>query len=61
MKAIDKITKEASRVNLRSRKCANCPFNTRPKSRCTEEIWNLCSNSFIEGFKKGVKFNKQKQ
>ena len=55
------VTKIAKKANLRRRSCCNkCPFNTRPKTRCTEEIWNLCSNSFIEGFVKGSALAKNK-
>ena len=54
-----KLEKAAKIANGRSRMCAKCPFNTTPKSRCTEEIWNLCSDSFIEGFVKGAKYVKK--
>jgi hypothetical protein len=56
------IEKAAKQINMRRRSCCTkCPFNTRPKSRCTEEIWNLCSNSFIEGFVKGAKYIKKEK
>ena len=55
-----KVEKAAKTANGRIRMCAKCPFNTKPKTRCTEEIWNLCSNSFIEGFVKGAKYKKIK-
>ena len=55
------IKKVAKQVNMRRRSCAKCPFNTRSKSRCTEEVWNWCSNSFIEGFVKGARFVEHKK
>ena len=55
------IKKVAKQADLRRKCCAKCPFNTLPKSRCTEEIWNLCSNSFIEGFVKGAKYIKKEK
>jgi hypothetical protein len=52
------ITKVAKLANLRSQKCSTCSF----RNRCTPEIHRLCSDSFIEGFKKGAKFaEKQKK
>ena len=56
------IKKAAKQENMSRRSCCNkCPFNTLPKSRCTEEIWNLCSNSFIAGFIKGAKYIRKKK
>lgn len=54
------IEKAAKQVNTRRKSCCTkCPFNTYPKTRCTDGIWNLCSNSFIEGFVKGAKYVKK--
>lgn len=54
------IEKAAKKVNMRRKSCCTkCPFNSYPKTRCTEEIWNLCSDSFIEGFVKGAKYVKK--
>ena len=53
-----KLEKAAKIANGRSRMCAKCPFNTTPKSRCTEEIYTLCSTSFVTGFRKGANWRK---
>ena len=55
---MDKIEKEANKANGLNRRCAKCPLNTKPKTRCTEEIWQVCRNSFVSGFKKGVEYHK---
>ena len=39
---MDKIEKEANKANGLNRRCAVCPLNTRPKTKCTEEIWLVC-------------------
>lgn len=51
------IKHEAKMVNGRSRQCEKCPFGDR---RCTFELHRVCSDNFIEGFIKGVKFFKKK-
>ena len=53
------ITKAAKQANGRSQACATCPLN-RSKG-CLPEIQRVCSDAFIEGFKKGVKWLQQKQ
>lgn len=55
MKRIEKV---ANQTNGRSRKCAKCPLNTRPKTRCTEEIWGVCRSAFVSGFVKGATWQK---
>ena len=55
---MEKVEKAAKTANGRSRMCAKCPFNTKPKSRCTEEIYTLCSTSFVTGFRKGANWIK---
>lgn len=44
-------------VNGRSRQCEKCPFGD---GRCTFELHRVCSDNFIEGFIKGVRFFKKK-
>ena len=51
------ITKEAMKANGRSRKCATCPFH----GLCTPIILKVCSDAFIEGFKKGAKRERQQK
>lgn len=41
-----------------SRKCGSCPLCTFP-IRCTPEISRICNESHIEGFKKGVKHQRE--
>lgn len=53
------ITKAAKQANGRSQACATCPLN-RSKG-CLPEIQRVCSDAFVEGFKKGVKWLQQKQ
>lgn len=48
------ITKAAKQANGRSQACATCPLN-RSRGVCLPEIQRVCSDAFIEGFKKGVK------
>ena len=49
---------DANKANGLNRRCAKCPLNTRPKTRCTEEIWCVCKNAYVSGFKKGVEYSK---
>lgn len=51
MKGVMKMAKEA---NGRSRKCAICQMRKRYKI-CPPEVQRICSDAFVEGFKKGVK------
>ena len=53
MKRIEKVANE---YGGRSRLCAKCPFNTKPKMRCNEEIWKVCRASYIQGFIKGAEW-----
>lgn len=54
------ITKAAKQANGRSRTCIACPF-TKDRKICPPEIRRICSDAFVEGFKKGVKWLQQKQ
>lgn len=54
------ITKAAKQANGRSHACATCPLN-RSRGVCLPEIQRVCSDAFVEGFKKGVKWLQQKQ
>lgn len=51
------IKHEAEMANGRSRQCEKCPFGG---VRCTFELNRVCSDNFIEGFIKGVRFFKKK-
>ena len=42
-----------------SRKCGSCPLCTSQPLRCTPEISRICNESHIEGFKKGVKYQRE--
>lgn len=42
-----------------SRKCGSCPLCTSQPLRCTPEIRRICNESHIEGFKKGVKHQRE--
>lgn len=52
------VTKEAKRANGNSRACAKCPVLKAHKV-CPETYMKVCSNSFVDGFKKGVKRHEQ--
>lgn len=54
------ITQAAKQANGRSQTCAICPIK-RMYRLCPPEIQRACSDAFVEGFKKGVKWLKQKQ
>lgn len=54
------ITKAVKQANGRSQACATCPLN-RSRGVCLPEIQRVCSDAFVEGFKKGVKWLQQKQ
>lgn len=51
------VTKSAKQANMRSRKCAACAI----LKKCTPDIHRACSDSFIEGYKKGAEFSKRQQ
>ena len=44
--------KEAKRQNGSSRACSRCTL----QGKCTLAVHNICSQAFIEGFLKGVKY-----
>lgn len=48
------VTKAANTANGRSRMCTHCPIRKRYQI-CPPEIQRVCHDSFVEGFKKGVK------
>lgn len=54
------ITLAAKRANGLSRMCAICPIK-KGRAVCPPEIQRVCSDAFIEGFKKGVKWLKKQQ
>lgn len=51
------IKQEARLANGRSRQCEKCPFGD---GRCTLELHRVCSDNFVEGFIKGVRFIKKR-
>lgn len=52
------VTRAAKQADGRSRMCTNCPIRSRNKI-CSPEVLRACSNSFVEGFKKGVKWHRE--
>lgn len=55
------ITKAAKQANGRSQACATCPLNRNKGGGCLPEVQRVCSDAFIEGFKKGVKWLQKQQ
>ena len=53
------LTEAAKKSNGSSRKCASCPLVKKLPLRCTPEISRICTESHIEGFKKGAKYGKE--
>ena len=51
--------KAANLYDGRSQRCGKCPLWTFPKYRCNMEIYDICTNAFVEGFKKGVNWSKE--
>lgn len=49
------IKQQAKLANGRSHRCEKCPF----LNRCTPNTSKVCSDNFVEGFIKGVKFIKR--
>lgn len=49
------VAKAAKQANGRSRMCAICPLH-RDKAFCSPEVQRVCSDAFVEGFMKGVKW-----
>lgn len=54
------ITIAAKTANGRSRTCAICPIK-KGRAVCPPEIHRVCSDAFVEGFKKGVKWLQQQK
>lgn len=54
------ITKAAKEANGRSQTCNVCPVLDSYKI-CPPEFQRVCSDAFIEGFKKGVKWLQKQQ
>lgn len=52
------ITKAAKTANGRSQACATCPVK-RNRMVCPPQFQRVCSDAFVEGFKKGVKWAKK--
>ena len=52
------VTKAAKMANGRSQACATCPVK-RTRMVCPTEFQQVCSDAFVEGFKKGVKWAKK--
>ena len=50
------IKKAAKQANDRSLRCRICPYGA---GRCTPAINRVCSDNFIEGFKRGVEWAKK--
>lgn len=48
------VTKAARKANGLSRMCALCPHR-QGKHICHPSMSRVCSNAFVEGFKKGAK------
>lgn len=48
MTSLDRLAQQA---NGRSQACAKCPYG----GVCPQQVFDICSRSFIEGFKKGYK------
>lgn len=53
------VTAAAKQSSGNSRKCASCPLVQKLPLRCTPEIYRICTESHIEGFKKGAKYGKE--
>lgn len=49
------LTMAAKQANGRSRMCATCPLH-KPNKICSPEALKVCSDAFVEGFKKGAKW-----
>lgn len=54
------ITLAAKRANGLSRMCSICPIK-KGRAVCPPEIQRVCSDAFVDGFKKGVRWLKQIQ
>lgn len=51
------LTKAARTANGRSRKCAICPI----RKNCNLSVHRACSDAFVEGFKKGARWEKERR
>ena len=54
------ITKAAKITNGRSQRCSICPV-LKYRNICPPELQIVCSDAFVEGFKKGVKWLQKQQ
>lgn len=54
-KKVLSIEQQAKLANGRSHRCEKCPF----LNQCTPNTSKVCSDNFVEGFIKGVKFIKK--
>lgn len=52
---MDKVTAAAKQANGRSRVCNKCPVLKSNKA-CPEMYLNICTEAFVDGFKKGAKW-----
>lgn len=52
---MDKVTAAAKQANGRSRACNKCPVLKSNKA-CPEMYLNVCTEAFVDGFKKGAKW-----
>lgn len=52
---MEKVAKAANIKNGMSRRCKNCQFFKRP----VRGVCEICSDSFVEGFKKGANWEKE--
>lgn len=50
------ILKAAKQANGRSHSCKKCPLHP-----CQPQVWRVCYDSFMEGFKKGINWYKQQK
>lgn len=53
------IVAAAKQSSGNSRKCSSCTLCKGEKIRCTPEICRICVESHREGFKKGVKYQRE--
>ena len=50
------VTKAAKQANGRSQMCDRCSFHKLGKI-CSPDVQRVCSDAFVEGFKKGAKWH----
>lgn len=56
MAIIRSLNQTARIIDGRSHRCENCPLHP-----CSEIQFKVCSNAFIEGFRKGVRWEKEQR